>query len=373
MNNHEASTLLQHCAEEMTGTGESRSTPALLTTLDGLPLGIAQAGRFIKTLNVSSESYLQMYGSERREVMDFLSAEASLQDADKGSIRTTWNLLLKILLDKISKHETDSNNFSAYRLLQLFAYFHPSDLSFETLRRGLVGNWIPSWFRNTFTSTTVPRGRADSARPILDRQQSDRRSYSMHRVVHNWLCLYAACDPDPELLRLAVSAVLFGAPCSDQALGEKPATIGPCLRRLDKYDPLDFLVRFDKPSGEDLVIVTSMLHDEPKKAWQLMRFDYALGNILRLWKALRTYSKAIIFCKNIDRFWVPTWETVTEARRKIERSSQQCWSTFTLLTSISVTPMAFGYGSRRVSGSRERFVGDQNAELQASLYLARIS
>ncbi|KAK5659057.1 hypothetical protein OQA88_1144 [Cercophora sp. LCS_1] len=293
MTNEEASALLQHCAGGMARSSGRKSTPALLSTLDGLPLAIAQAGRFIRTLNVSPESYLQTYGSERREIIDSLSAESSLQDADKGSIRTTWNISLKILQDKVSKHGSKSNHFAAYRLLQLFAYFHPSDLSFDTLRRGLVSNSIPMWFRNTFASKLRFLG---VVRILLDLSLIDNNttegSYSMHRVVHDWLCLYAACDRDPELLRLAVSAVSFSAPLvltrlwaeDQQQLALHAVQLLP---RLDNFDPLDFLVRFDRLSGQDLEVVTSLLHGEPKRAWELMRFAYALGNILGLLKSSR--------------------------------------------------------------------------------------
>lgn len=91
----ESTSLLGNCAGS--SFTRSRSTAELLDALDGLPLAISQAGRLIKYLNMTPESYVQMYGSERREVMELMGGGAS-----RGSIRTTWNTTLDLLKERIS-------------------------------------------------------------------------------------------------------------------------------------------------------------------------------------------------------------------------------------------------------------------------------
>jgi hypothetical protein len=68
---------------------QKRPRIELLETLDGLPLAILQAGQFINILNLTVETYIELYSSSKRDVMDMLSSDVSLHDAEKSSIRTT--------------------------------------------------------------------------------------------------------------------------------------------------------------------------------------------------------------------------------------------------------------------------------------------
>lgn len=65
--------------------------------LDGLPLAISQAGRFINTVNLRLETYLKLYTSLKRDLLDMLSSNSDLQDTEKGSKRTTWTTSLNLL------------------------------------------------------------------------------------------------------------------------------------------------------------------------------------------------------------------------------------------------------------------------------------
>jgi len=277
---------------------ESPTTRELLRTLDGLPLAISQAGRFINTLNLKLETYLELYTSSKREVMDMLSSDSHLHDVEKSSIRTTWTTSLNLLKGKASKHGPDSDYHAAYRLVQLFAYFEPSDLNYNIIRLGVIGNSVPDWFRRTFSSKlkffSVIKILLDLC--LIDNNVSEG-SYSMHRVVHDWLCTYVCGETNRELLRLAVGAISYSAPLvkthwwfwEQQQLALHALHILP---RLQDLSPADFLVQYDKMNTEELALVVSLLH-EPVKCWMLMKFDYTLINIARLLECCTMSRKAL--------------------------------------------------------------------------------
>jgi tetratricopeptide (TPR) repeat protein len=259
----------------------------LLETLDGLPLAISQAGRLINTLNLKLETYLELYTSSKREVMDMLPSDSYFNDTEKSSIRTTWTTSLNLLKEKVSKQGPDGDYHCAYRLLQLFAYFDPSDLNYNIIRFGMIGNNVPDWFRTIFSSKlkffSVITILLDLC--LIDNSVSEG-SYSMHRVVHDWLCTYVCRKTDRELLRPAVSAISYSAPLvmtdewfvEQQQLALHAIHIFP---RLLDVSPDDFLVQYDKMNTEELALVASLL-DEPVKCWTLMKFDYTLIRIVNL-------------------------------------------------------------------------------------------
>jgi len=296
MSDEEADKLLDECLGESvscrqgglaTHNREALTRHALLKTLDGLPLAISQAGRFINALNLRLETYLELYSSSKREVMDMLSSDSQLQDSEKGSIRTTWTTSLNLLKEKASKQGPNGDYYAAHSLLQLFAYFETSDLRYDIIKFGLIGNDIPDWFRRTFSSKirffSVIKILLDLC--LVDNNISEG-SYSMHRVVHDWLCTYVSVGADLELLRLASAAISYSAPLywtrhwvdEQQQLALHAVHIHQSLRNLS---PGDFLVQYDKLTAPELSMVSYLL-DEPVKCWTLKKFDYTLLGIARL-------------------------------------------------------------------------------------------
>jgi hypothetical protein len=277
---------------------ESPTIHELLETLDGLPLAISQAGRFINTLNLKLETYLELYTSSKGEVMDMLSGDSHLHGSEKRSIRTTWTTSLNDLKKKASKQGPDGDYYAAYRLLQLFAYFEPSDLNYNIIRFGVIGNNVPDWFRRTFSSKLKFFG---VIKILLDLCLIDNNvsegSYSMHRVVHDWLCTYVCGETNRELLRPAVGAISYSAPLvmtsrwfeEQQQLALHALHILP---RLQGLSPDDFLVQYDKMNTEELALVASLL-DEPVKCWTLMKFDYTLIGISQLLQSCGRSRKAL--------------------------------------------------------------------------------
>jgi len=182
-------------------------------------------------------------------------------------------------------------------MLQLLAYFDPSDFSFETLRRGLVGNSAPRWFRETFRSKAhfLSVVKILLGLSLIDHKAAEG-SYSMHRVFHDWLCIFEANKPDLELLRLAISAISFSAPLvltgnwadEQQQLGLHAIHILP---RLENFDPVELLVRFDRFPSSELDLVASLIdNNEPRRVWEMLRFDHP---VLGISKLLRSCGKTI--------------------------------------------------------------------------------
>lgn len=264
------------------GSAGNKGKKELLASLDGLPLAIAQAGRFIQTFNLSIDRYLDLYSTSRKEVIDMLSPEHGCQDSIKGSIRTTWMVSLNILRGKSTKSNT---HFAAYRLLQLF-YFDPCDIQYKILRRGLIGHDIPAWFKTTLGSRLKFLA---VIKILLDLSLVDHVSegaYSMHRVVHDWLCTYVCPNTDAELVRLAAAAVSFSGPTvrnlasvDDRLLRQQLAIHASfVIPRLRGCDPSDLLVRYDLMPDAELEEVAS-LRGEPARCWSLLRFGSSIGGL----------------------------------------------------------------------------------------------
>jgi len=280
------STLSQK--EMISSQGQEQLVRQLLTTLDGLPLAISQAGRFMNTVNLRFETYLELYNSSKKDVLDMLSSNSDLQDTEKGSIRTTWTTSLNLLKKKAAKQDPSGDFDAAYHLLQLFAFFEPSDLNYHVIKFGLIGNQVPDWFKRTFSSKLRFFG---VIKVLLDLCLIDNNavegSYSMHRVVHDWLCAYVSVDTDYELIRLAAAAISFAAPLvlthhwatEQQQLAIHAVHLLPSLHRSIPAEA--FLVEYDKMSASELNVVASLL-GEPVRCWELMKFDYTLISITRL-------------------------------------------------------------------------------------------
>jgi hypothetical protein len=310
MSDDEATTLLGEMLGNMPGqqitvapdSSKTSLIRALLDSLDGLPLAISQAGRFINALNIKVDTYLEWYISSKRELMDMISVSYLDQEAER-SIRTTWTTSLNLLKRKASIQGVDGDFHAAYHLLRLFAYFEPTNINYEILRFGVIGHNVPEWYRRTFSSKlrffSIIKILLDLC--LIDNNVAEG-TYSMHRVVHDWLCTYVCGETDRELLRIAVAAISFSAPLimtddwfyEQQQLALHALNILPRLR-----DPVpeDFLVRYDEMSAEELALAASLLK-EPVKCWKLMKFDYTLLGIARLLKGSRQVQSSFRVIKD---------------------------------------------------------------------------
>lgn len=303
LDNGDSDILLRDCIGTTSSTikespDQATARMSLLNALDGLPLAISQAGRFMKAVNIRPDTYLEMYQSSKREVMDALAGESHhlSVDPDKGSIRSTWMTSLSLLKEKAAKQGgSENDHYCAFRLLELFAYFEPTDISYDMLKLGLVGHSPPPWYRRTFASKirffSVIRILLNLS--LIDNNMVEG-SYSMHRVVHDWLSTYVCGTTDLELLRLAVAAIHFATPLvytSAKIWTEEQQHLVlhavHVLPRLRGVSPDNFFVSYEDSSEQRLQSIAALLGQDPAYPKRI-KFDCTLLGITRL---LRSCSK----------------------------------------------------------------------------------
>jgi tetratricopeptide (TPR) repeat protein len=164
----------------------------------------------MRSLKINAREYLELYNSSKQIVMDMLPpSEANPMDPARASVRSTWTVSIGILKSRMaSETEDDGLHQRAYRLLHLLAFFDPSDLAYEIMELANISDEVPSWYRNTFQTKAEF---VSVTKVLLDLSLIDRTfqsgSYSMHRALHNWLCVFAAQDTTGELLNLSASAI----------------------------------------------------------------------------------------------------------------------------------------------------------------------
>ncbi|KAK3302619.1 uncharacterized protein B0T15DRAFT_543446 [Chaetomium strumarium] len=182
----------------------------LLERLEGLPLALAQAGSFLRMTRMSPAEYLTVYDGSRRQLLESHRSLFGMDEGNlRGNIRTTWSLSLRDLGQRASPGNKYDN---ALKLLRLITFFDPMDIDFTILCRGLIGHHIPDWFEAVFESSLsfVTTAELLVERSLLNRT-SNYATYSMHRVVYDWLCAEEN-GVDEQLLSVAISAIAFSAP-----------------------------------------------------------------------------------------------------------------------------------------------------------------
>ncbi|KAJ9137084.1 hypothetical protein NKR23_g9430 [Pleurostoma richardsiae] len=259
------------------GSTSSRSEYELLTQLAGLPLALAQAGKFIQSLGIDLDEYLELYNnSSKGEIMG-----ASFEGTSPGSMSTTWLTSVNLLKERMGSENEADKHSRAYRLLQLFAYFDSANLDYEVLRRGLVGNDVPNWFQQTFRTKLAFYS---TVQVLLDLSLLDSTAtpgcYSMHRVMYEWLAHTLVRETDPEFLTIAVAAVGFAVPdVLTPGLPREQARLilhaNAMLPRLLEYSCSFPMVDFSKMNQQELATSASLLHEMPDYLLH-RQFDYPL-------------------------------------------------------------------------------------------------
>jgi tetratricopeptide (TPR) repeat protein len=186
----------------------------LLERLAGLPLALAQAGSFMRTTRMSITQYLNLYDNSRRQLLEsHRPLFGRGEDCSRGSVWTTWSMSVSLLRDMAQRPGSGNLYRNALKLLRLITYFEPTDIDFAILRRGLICNDVPQWFedvcRNELSFVTTAEILVQ--RSLLN-GTAKYATYSMHRVVYDWLCASDENDLDEQLLGLAMCAIAFSAP-----------------------------------------------------------------------------------------------------------------------------------------------------------------
>jgi len=264
------------------GTTSAEAERKLLDSLAGLPLALSQAGRFISLLKIDMEGYLDLYNSSKAEVMGQLPNSTHYgQSKGKSSVATTWTTSVNLLKERMSPEDECDKHHRAYQLLQLFAYFEPTNLDYEVLRRGLIGNDVPGWFRATFQSKIAFYSTVEVLLDLslLDKTEKNG-SYAMHRVMYEWLVHVLVRETDINFLTLAVAAVGFSIPdVIMPALPDEQASLilhaNAMLPRLLQCGYALPHVDFQMMNPEDLNRAAMLLNDEPQHLL-MRRIEYPL-------------------------------------------------------------------------------------------------
>jgi tetratricopeptide (TPR) repeat protein len=158
--------------------------------------------------------YLDLYDNSRRQLLEsHRPLFGRGEDSPRGSIWTTWSISINLLRDMAQTAGSGNLYRNALKLLRLITYFEPTDIDFAILRRGLIGNDVPHWFEDVFGNelSFVTTAEVLVERSLLN-GTAKYATYSMHRVVYDWLCAFDENDLDEQLLRLAMCAIAFSAP-----------------------------------------------------------------------------------------------------------------------------------------------------------------
>ena len=120
---------------------------------------------------------------------------------------------IDLLQDMAQKTGSGNQYRNALMLLRLITYFEPTDIDFAILRRGLIGNDVPIWFEDVFGNelSFVTTAEILVERSLLN-GTSKYATYSMHRVLYDWLCAFDENELDEQSLSLAICAIAFSAP-----------------------------------------------------------------------------------------------------------------------------------------------------------------
>lgn len=166
---------------------------ALVETLAGLPLALAQASAYIEQTGITTAEYLDWYQRKWRTWMEF-QAKFRLEDYGERSILTTW---------KMSYDQVLQQSQAAAGLMRLWAFLDCNDIQPDMVRSAKVLEdyaTLPSWIQYlaegelAFVEVigTLYNFSLVDVKLYGNGQVS---GYAMHPVLHNW-CPYLGNDED---------------------------------------------------------------------------------------------------------------------------------------------------------------------------------
>jgi tetratricopeptide (TPR) repeat protein len=173
----------------------------LAQELDGLPLALATAGAYLSQVSTSFANYLQLYNASWLRLQQKTPQLLSYEDR---ALYSTWG----ISLEYVKQQST-----SAFKLLQLWAYFDRQDVWFELLHKcqGNGQDWFSELTEDQLSFDEAVRVLCDHALVEVDITLRDgsaeSRGYSMHSCVHSWTKNVVNKEWDNELASLAICCV----------------------------------------------------------------------------------------------------------------------------------------------------------------------
>jgi hypothetical protein len=186
----------------------------LLNTLDGLPLALVQAGRYITETHMTIDKFLQLYNSSKADLLESLPSGKQRDGDPTGSILTTW----KVSLDQLEQCSSDDPGKrrlygNAAKLMLLFGFFDPREIWYEFLQGGLLDPEAPEWFREvvgselSFFNTMRVLLRYSLVNPT-----GKDGCFRMHSLLHDYCQNFVPQQESLPLLHLAISIVGYSVP-----------------------------------------------------------------------------------------------------------------------------------------------------------------
>ncbi|KAE9379634.1 hypothetical protein N431DRAFT_364884, partial [Stipitochalara longipes BDJ] len=173
---------------------------ALSNKLDGLPLALVQAARYIQMTGLDIPGYVELY---EKSWEDLVRQMPDAQGYEAGSIQRTW---------AISLHKINEQNPLASNLLQLIACFDCHDIWLDLIMNGPKGPETPEWFRNITNSKVNLLAALGLLFDFSLLQKSNTtNSFSVHPVVHQWLAI-SMKENLGDFIRIATMAIASTVP-----------------------------------------------------------------------------------------------------------------------------------------------------------------
>lgn len=170
---------------------------SLANKLDGLPLALAQAARYVRMTGSDIPGYFDLYDNSWSDLVKHMP---DVQGYKYGSIQRTWT---------ISFNEIKRQNLEASNLLQLMALFDCHDIWVDLIMNGNQGSDTPRWFRDiTKSKVTLLSAIGHLFDFSLLQKATKADSYSMHPVVQQWVAM-SMNENLAEFVQIAVAAIAF--------------------------------------------------------------------------------------------------------------------------------------------------------------------
>ena len=176
-----------------TGLGVS----ALVELLGGLPLALRSAGAYMNAVGISASHYLSIYDHQSKNLKAFMDRMPELSEYDNGSLMTTW---------EISLSRVKQINARAPELLTLCSYMDNGDLWYELFQNSVTEKRLERMEEDgdpPFPDWLIEIGQNEllfyeTIKPLVQysfmRKAKERRSYSIHPLVHRWASLRIQSD-----------------------------------------------------------------------------------------------------------------------------------------------------------------------------------
>ncbi|KAF5373437.1 hypothetical protein D9615_009492 [Tricholomella constricta] len=167
-----------------------REARAIVTELCFLPLAVDQAGTAIARGLVDIDGYLAMYANHRQRLMAYPSFKGATNYG--RAVYGTWDMLFEAIN---SQRATSDSAKSAIVILETFAFLHPENIREDIFQRAAESSFkdpanlpFPLTLdkHNKWDPLFFNEGIEILLSYSLIRRGGVRRSYAVHRLVHNW-------------------------------------------------------------------------------------------------------------------------------------------------------------------------------------------